>query len=288
MASVPSDADDGAFAYADPLPYLEIINEQLQESGKEPLFAEHRTEEGYDLTRSFDFRDWPIIESQGTVEFPDGMYDVPASRIRVLGKRGGKLVHACYEKIYLPLTGSHGEVMAKAYLPRPFQWSVTYRYHSWDYCECANAKLKLVAGPGYSELYHENCGRWRKSKVDGPLDEHIDSLNLAPPDEMYNGFYPTLPGSDPAHLNSGASGMDEYRGGKTLRARDGGEIRSGKEIRGGRAEHRRATKGMIAWDSGTQAHFDRIAAQNAVKQKAKNRAAVEKIVAQAPPSLGWD
>lgn len=298
MRAVASPGDDGGFAYADPLPYLEIINEQIQATGHEPLFSEEIKEEGYDLTKAIDFRDWPIIDQEGSMDFPDGMFDVPAARIRVIGEKDGVLVHACYEKVLQPIQGrNYTEIMALAQQPHPFKWHVTHRTHSYQDCSCPSARLTML--PGCHDLFHKECGRFRKSKVDGPLDEHIESLTLAPPDEMYNGFYPTLPGNDVAHINPGAPGMDEHREGKALMGSvrldnqnnvigDAQPIRGGKEIRGGRAEHRRSTKGLIAWDSGTQAHLDRLKSQEENARKAKNRERVEKILAQAPPSAGLD
>jgi len=289
--------------FADPLPYLAAFNEELVVSGHEPLFdcsTAMAACDGYDLTRSFDFRDWPDFPGIQPIEFPDGLYDVPASRIRVVGERDGKLIHACYERVTLPLTGeTTAEIARRAMEPLPFKWRVTYRIHSWEHCDCANARLQLVSGPGYSELYHDDCGRWRKTKVDGPLDEHVESLVLAPPDEIYDGYYPTIPGNDVAHINEGAPGMDEHRGGKALygqteldnqnRIIDGcHEIRGGTEIRGGRSEWRRKTKGMILWDRGTQADFDKIKARQAEERKARNRERVAKKLAEAPPSIGWE
>lgn len=298
MSAIAPPGDEGDFAYADPLPYLEIINEELQATGHDAIFSTRIKDEGYELTKALDFRDWPIIDSEGTREFPDGMFDVPSSRIRVLGERNGKLLHACYEKVLQPIQGgSYTEIMTRAQQPHPFKWRVTYRTHSWDTCTCPDAKLSYLRG--YGDLYHEDCGRFRKSKVDGPLDEHIDSLTLAPPDEIYNGFYPTLDGNDIAHHNNGARGMDEHREGRALMGSarldnlnnvvgEAQQIRGGKEIRGGRAEHRRATKGLISWDSGTQGHLDKLKSQEADKRKAKNRERVEKIMAQAPPSAGLE
>jgi hypothetical protein len=304
VSAAPED-EDGGTLFADPLPYLRHFNAELEEQGHEPLFevcpsfaTSMPDEEGYDLTRTFDFRGWPLAPGTFPHEFLDGWYDVPASRIRVVGEHEGKLLHACYERVPLPIAGTTAEIAKRAMEPLPFKWRITYRIHSWEHCDCANAKLTMISGPGYADLYHEDCGRWRKTKVDGPLDEHVESLNLAPPDEMYDGYYPTLPGSDVAHINQGAPGMDEHRGGRTLygqpeldnqnRVIDGRhEIRGGTEIRGGRAEWKRKTKGMILWDTGTQADFDKENARKAEERKARNRDRVARKLAEAPPSLEW-
>jgi hypothetical protein len=301
LSAAPDPGDgDVETAYLEPLPHLHRFNEELAAHGREPLFDEERLGEfGYNLTRSFDFRGWPEVEWMAPLEFPDGFYDVPESRIRVMGELNGKLLHACYERVPLPIVGTAAEVAARAMEPLPFKWRVTYRIHSWEYCDCPNARLRMVSVPGYvGDLYHEDCGRWRKTKVEGPLDEHVESLNLAPPDAIYDGYYSTIPGDDVAHLNEGAPGMDEHRGGTVLygqteldnqnRVIDGRhEIRGGTEIRGGRAEWRRKTKGMILWDKGTQADFDKETARKAEERKARNRDRVAKKLAEAPPSLEW-
>jgi hypothetical protein len=297
----PDGGDEQGFWFADPLPYLDRFNEELAEHGQEPLFdCSTKGNGAYDLTRSFDFRGWPLVPGEKPFEFPDGFFTVPESRIRVVGEREGKLVHACYERVPLPIVGNAAEIAKRAMEPLPFKWRVTYRYHSWEHCVCPNAKLRMVSGPGYiGDLYHDDCGRWRKTKVDGPLDEHIESLMLAPPDEMYDGYYPTIPGDDIAHINEGAPGMDEHRGGKALfgsteldnqgRIIDGRhEIRGGTEIRGGRAEYRAKTKGMIQWDAGTQRDFDKQKAREAEARKARNKDRIARKLAEAPPSLGWE
>jgi hypothetical protein len=300
--SAASDDDGFEQVYADPLPYLDRINEELERQGSDPLFVcsdGPKNIKYYDLARAFDFRGWPIVAGSRPFEFPDGLYDVPESRIRVIGERDGKLVHACYERVPLPIVGNAAEIAKRAMEPLPFKWRITYRFHSWEHCDCPNARLRMVSGPGYADLYHEDCGRWRKTKVDGPLDEHITSLMLAPPDEMYDGYYPTIPGNDVAHINEAAPGMDEHRGGKVLygnteldnqdRVIDGRhEIRGGTEIRGGRAEWRRKSKGMIEWDAGTQRDFDKEKARESEARKARNREKIAKKLAEAPPSLGWE
>ena len=300
--SAASDDDGFEQVYADPLPYLDRINEELERQGSDPLFVcsdGPKNIKYYDLARAFDFRGCPVVPGENPHEFPDGLYDVPESRIRVIGERDGKLVHACYERVPLPIVGNAAEIAKRAMEPLPFKWRITYRFHSWEHCDCPNARLRMVSGPGYADLYHEDCGRWRKTKVDGPLDEHVESLMLAPPDEMYDGYYPTIPGNDIAHFNEGAPGMEEHRGGKALygsteldnqdRVIDGRhEIRGGTEIRGGRAEWRRKSKGMIEWDAGTQRDFDKEKAREAEARKARNREMIAKKLAEAPPSLGWE
>jgi hypothetical protein len=296
MIAAPEPEDDGTL-FAEPLPYLHHFNEELAEHDHEPLFAEKQSagHAGYDLTRSFDFRSWPEAGGVPAKEFPSGI-DVPESRIRVIGERDGKLLHACYERVDLPIEGeTFAEIMKKADQPRPYKWRVTYRMHSWDNCTCGNAKLELISGPGYAELYHAECGRWRKSKLEGPIGEHIMSLHLGMPDDNYNGYYPTVPGNDIAHHNPGGRGMDAYRGGSELRGSyelDNNDriiagrevIRGGTEIRGGKAEYAEKTKGLILWDKGTQRDVDRIKKEKADKIKAQSRKRIEERFKQMPPS----
>lgn len=105
-------------------------------------------------------------------------------------------------------------------------------------------------------------------------------------DATYNGFYPTLLGSDVAHANYGAPGMAEHQGGHALRAPDGSVIRGGAEIRQGRREYRERTRGYILWDAGTRKHMARLDAEKKAKKKADDRAFIEREVRKMSPRLG--
>ena len=135
------------------------------------------------------------------------------------------------------------------------------------------------------------------------LREHVLSLQLAPEDDAtYNGYYPTLPGNDIAHYDERAydaahrgldvrrNDMAEHQGGAAMRKAnpdpndptDDGYVRGGREIRGGRAEHREATKGMIHMGPGFQRDVDRIAAEKEAKRKAEGRLKIEMTLRAGP------
>ena len=299
--------DESGAVYRDPLPYLHHFNQELEELGHDAIFSEtpsfqaacptSKAFEAYDLKRSFDFRSWPVANDIPADFLPPDA-DVPESRIRVIGERDGKLLHACYEKVVDSIKSNSIADIARLaqYAGDNFRWRVTYRIHSWDHCTCENARLELISGPGYAELYHSECGRWRKSKVEGPIGDHVESLSLGMPDDNYNGYYPTIPGSDIAHLNEGAQGMDAHRGGKVLRGQPGldndgrvieaaQDIRGGTEIRGGKAEYRERTKDLILWDAGSQRDISRIKQEKADKIKEQSRIKIEKKFKLAPRDL---
>lgn len=124
------------------------------------------------------------------------------------------------------------------------------------------------------------------------LREHVLSLSLAPEDDTtFNGYYPTLPGNDIAHYRPGIEGygkwrsdMSAHQGGEAIRNRttEDGYLRGGREIRGGRAEHREATKGMHHIDDGYQRDVDKIKAGIEAKRKAEGRLKIEKTLRAGP------
>ena len=138
------------------------------------------------------------------------------------------------------------------------------------------------------------------------LREHVLSLQIAPEDDAtYNGYYPTLPGNDIAHYDerafvlgrdaagSGRTDMAEHQGGEAIlkanpeRDEAGNVVgdpylRGGREIRGGRAEHREATKGMIHMGPGFQAHHDRLVKERAAEKKAADRLKIEMTLRAGP------
>lgn len=73
-------------------------------------------------------------------------------------------------------------------------------------------------------------------------------------DDEYNGFYPTIRGTDAAHWDPTKKGMDAWRGGDVLYGQaDEQGVRHpalGREVSGGRAEYREATKGYYHFDEG--------------------------------------
>ena len=115
-------------------------------------------------------------------------------------------------------------------------------------------------------------------------------------DHIYNGYYPTIRGTDVAHHEPGQPGMKAFQGGRALRGRpsfdaDGrmthdGTIRGGTEIRGGRREYREKTKGYEPMGPGWFAHVERIRAGQQAKRDAEHKTKLEKIDALLPRAIG--
>lgn len=164
------------------------------------------------------------------------------------------------------------------------------------------ARIEVVDG---EVVCLDGFGRRVASRtLEGPeLRDHVLSLQLAPEDDAtYNGYYPTLPGNDIAHYDERAfdaahrgfgvkrSDMAEHQGGEPIRKvnrdendpNDDGYLRGGREIRGGRAEHREATKGMIHMGPGFQAHHDRLVRERAAEKKAADRLKIELTLRAGP------
>lgn len=162
--------------------------------------------------------------------------------------------------------------------PRVLGYRVTQEVQSKT-CDCRNQHGVNMQG------VHVACGR---AVAQAPeVQEVLLSIGMqTKDDETYNGFYPTLPGSDVAHANYGAKGMAEHQEGKALRGDDGSLVRGGREIRGGRREWKAATKNMVLWDAGTRKHMARLNAEKQAKKKAEDRAFIEREVRKASPRLG--
>lgn len=131
------------------------------------------------------------------------------------------------------------------------------------------------------------------------LREHVMSLQQTPEDDAtYNGFYPTLLGNDIAHYQEGLEGFGEgfrhdmtaHQNGEKMRKvnpdwddpTEDGYLHGGREIRGGRAEHREATKHMIHMDAGYQRDVDRIAAEKKADRTAEGRLKIEMTLRAGP------
>jgi len=231
---------------------LEQINHVEFVSDPGPVFDGNQV-----VVRALDFRGWDRVPGKPDEEHYFDI-DVPESKIKVVGEINGRLVHACYEKVFDGIASDNLGEIAKAAYDRPYHYVVSYRYHDWEFCDCSTAKMEPVIGYGYSQLYHHACGRWGKPKVEGNFGDHVASLHMGMPDDEFNGYYPTIPGTDVAHYNAGASGMDAHRGGKALygQARldnqnrvieEAKEIRGGTEIKGGRSEWKEKTIIPIAF-----------------------------------------
>jgi hypothetical protein len=245
-----------------------------------------------EVVRKLDFRGWDRVPGKLDEHYYSDI-EVPESCIKAVGEINGRIVHACYEKVLDPIASDDLATIAKAAYDRPFHYVVSYRYHDWEFCDCSTAKMEPVLGQGFGQLYHHACGRWGKPKVVGNFGDHVASLHMGMPDDEYNGYYPTLPGNDVAHFNPNASGMDCHRGGETMYGNTrldnqnrviekAQEIRGGSEIKGGRAEWKEKTKGLIAWDGGTQKHLDRLKKEASAERKAKNRIRIETALNKGP------
>lgn len=161
------------------------------------------------------------------------------------------------------------------------------------------AKIEAIAG---RIVCRDSFGREVEPETltAAELRDRILSLQIAPEDDAtYNGYYPTLPGDDIAHYDerafvvgkdgagSGRSDMAEHQGGAAIRkanpAFPGDDyVRGGREILGGRAEHREATKGMIHMGPGYQRDVDRIASEKEAKRKAEGRLKIEMTLRAGP------
>lgn len=161
------------------------------------------------------------------------------------------------------------------------------------------ARIEAVAG---RIVCRDSFGREVEPEVltATELRARILSLQIAPEDDAtYNGYYPTLAGNDIAHYDERAfdaahagfgvrrNDMVEHQGGSAIRkanpAGPGDDyLRGGREIRGGRAEHREATKGLIHAGPGYQRDVDRIAAEKEAERKAAGRLKIEMTLRAGP------
>lgn len=126
-------------------------------------------------------------------------------------------------------------------------WKVVQRARN-PYCDCTSARFSRNAD---GEFRHEQCGRARKHLSDEEFCEIVDQVKIQASDEFYNGLYETIPGgTEPVRdLETGEilRGQPVYDAEGKL-VHDG--IIRGTYIRGGRAEWKQKTKGMVLWDEG--------------------------------------
>jgi len=196
--------------------------------------------------------------------------------------------------VYAPVDSEDVTAIAVAVSARkPAGWNVSYHLRT-PYCDCHNPRFELrgrveILGVVHyrNDLVHAACGRPALNRVEGDFADHVRSLQLAPEDDAtYNAFYPTLPGNDVAHADFGKRGLGQYQGGDVIRASDGAPIAQGREIRGGRAEWRQATKDMVLVDRGYTAHVDRLKAEKDAKRKAERALLYEAVDKSLPRKLG--
>ena len=231
-----------------------------------------------------DVRDWP--SAVGFPEqFVEGNVEAPAHRVRQLRFNDGRIVYEAWTPVHKSVETAD-ELRAASMGRMPIGgWKLTYHVFSPQWCDCPTATLETVEHTdGSRHMMHPDCGRERKSKVEGSMGDHVLGINFGPPDDYVNGFYPTLPGDDVVHYNHGKKGMDAHRDGRKLGnpTVEGGFLRGGKEITGGRAEHRRLTKGMTHLGPGYTRDVEKIQADKEAKKKANLRLKVEKAMQLAP------
>ncbi len=167
------------------------------------------------------------------------MAEVPYSRMR--------LVSRYVEEHYAPVYDTpRWSGMAEAIRAQTtvVGWNVTQRVRS-PHCDCLQATLEMEHG----KLVHRACGRARAHKTDEEFVEHIQRLQFTPADDMYNTYYPTIPGNDPVIMEDGKvlKGESVYKDGKCVHD---GTIRGGTQMKHGRREWKEKTKNMVLWDKG--------------------------------------
>lgn len=245
----------------------------------------------FDLDKKFDTSDWELAPGwpQDTF-FPYEGVDVPASRIRVVGQVGNKHVHQCFEPYYDKLETSDVSKIASMANRKPSKWKIAYRLYNMEFCTCLSPTFRPEE---LKHSIHGECGRVRKSKVEGSWENHVANLQFGMPDDNYNGHYPTLPGNDVAHYNPNGKGMDAFRGGQPLLGdyrydnqdriiEERQVVRGGKEIRGGKAEWRLASKGLELYDRGYQRDIAKIKAREEEKKRAERMVKLEKALNKGP------
>jgi hypothetical protein len=156
--------------------------------------------------------------------------------------------------------------------------------------------------------YHaDGCGRPLGQPDETPEERQARwaSIQQSPDDEYLNGYYPTIPGNDVAHIDlrydapggikndagefvgNKSSKFNPFKGGDTIYSMhpdpETGKyepIRGGKEIRGGRSEYREETKkhGLVEYAPGTTAHLEKLATERKAKKNETMRAGIEKYV----------
>lgn len=123
-------------------------------------------------------------------------------------------------------------------------WNVTQQIRN-SHCDCTHAKMEL---DGDGRLVHAACGRASKRLSQEDFEQVIQSMNVIPSDEFYNGLVETVPGNDPIVLDG-----EILRGEATYdhegRMTHDGIVR-GTVITKGRREYNERTKGFVHWDKG--------------------------------------
>jgi hypothetical protein len=238
-----------------------------------------------EFTQKLDVSGWPrvgYIKERFVAN--DGSVVPPSSRVERVKRANGEIFFILWTPV--PAEVDEDDVAAIALAVRdglPIAgWNLSY--HSWDghWCECPTATYRNILGVG---LFHEACGRVREHRIFGN-----DVPHLGMSDEEFNGFYPTIKGDDPAHWDPTKKGMDAWRGGPVMYGQpDADGVRypvTGREIRGGRAEYREATKDYYEYDSGYFRDVDKIRARNKAERDATFELKQEIAEKQLPRKLG--
>jgi hypothetical protein len=165
---------------------------------------------------------------------------VPSSRVRLVSR----YVEEHYAPVYETTTSKNFTVILAA-SQNLLGWTVTQKART-PHCDCLQATLTQEHD---GQLVHRQCGRARQRVADEDIQQHILSLQVAPADEFYNTYYPTIRGNDPVILDGKVlKGEATYNA--NGRMTHDGTITGGTQMRGGRSEYRRKTKGMVLWDKG--------------------------------------
>lgn len=300
----PDDAGDGTL-YADPadLDALEdleharaagdpAVHDPCTGDSKIARILKGRMVEADDAPK-LDARDWPQAVGfyEQYVENVEGL-SVPAHRLRQLRFADGRIVYEVWTPVPRALGAEEIHLAANGLLPIG-KWRLSYHIYSPQWCTCPRARLRThPAG-----LIHPECGRLKKPRVEGSFADHVRSLQLQTrDDEIYNGYYPSLPGNDIAHFNPHGKGMAAHQGGDPIplinppRLPNGKiedpYLRGGTEIRGGRAEHRRRTADATELGPGSTKEWQKQEAEKKAKQKTADRLKVEKTIQLGPRKIG--
>ena len=167
---------------------------------------------------------------------------------------------------------------------------VTQRWMS-STCDCTVRKGCVHAD---NQIIHPTCGRAvpSKHKDFASLRESILSMQFQlNEDEIYSGFYPSLPGEDVAHFDPTRQGMERFRGGEVLYGQPDEKghrhpVRGGKEITKGRREHREATKDLMHVGSGLFADLAKNKKRFAEKRKRDIADRGQRIIYRMPDVPG--
>lgn len=291
---------NGEDAFAEPLydVYIPTEGDRLIEIVRDPAtkLATQRDEaiQREDVTEEFsqkiDVSGWPKVGyiKQNKFVANTGFVEAPKSRLQRIRRANGEIVYVLWtpvpasidsdDPIQIALASRDGFPVAG--------WDLTY--HAWDghWCTCSTAHYNLIPGVG---LFHEACGRVRESRNDG-----TELPNLGMSDDEFNGFYPTIKGTDPAHWDPTKKGMDAWRGGNIMYGQPSQKPEdfgtryavTGREIRGGRTEYREATKDYYEYDAGYQRDVDKIRERNKAHREATFAIQEEIAEKQLPRKLG--